>query len=219
MRSVFSFGLMGAKLGTIWARAGTTWCQLLSQRRQAQKLARDAKAKPGRHAARSGAGCRRGLLRCTGLASMTCCSKRATWQAGHRELLPADERRRYRPGDRPHVIGAEALAKKVPMARVSHVGTVPSEVLFGCSRLAQTTKPSLVYLRRRRRSKKTVAQLIRDVGSSRSMRDRYRSRATRSRSRAHRAARLRGDGGPELAYRFVRSEPPGLSFGLPGSVS
>src|SRR5882762_1896100 len=62
--------------------------------------------------------------------------------------------------------GAEALAQRVPKARVvSAFNTVPSEVLFRVfAARRKTTKPSLVYCGDDARSKKTVAQLIRDVG-------------------------------------------------------
>lgn len=62
--------------------------------------------------------------------------------------------------------GAEALARKLPQARiVSAFGTVPSEVLFGvfAARLRQR-RPSLVYCGDERSSKAVAARLIRDVG-------------------------------------------------------
>src|SRR5205814_2257397 len=62
--------------------------------------------------------------------------------------------------------GAEALAKKVPKARVvSAFGTVPSEVLFGVFEARRKARrPSLVYCGDDARSKKVAAGLIRDVG-------------------------------------------------------
>src|SRR2546421_6615922 len=61
---------------------------------------------------------------------------------------------------------SEALAKKVPKARVvSAFGTVPSEVLFDVfESRRKATRPSLVYCGDDPKSKKTAAELIRDVG-------------------------------------------------------
>src|SRR5207244_11753134 len=57
--------------------------------------------------------------------------------------------------------GAEALAKKIPKARVvSAFGTVPSEVLFGVFEVRRkATRPSLVYCGDDASSKKIAAQL------------------------------------------------------------
>ena len=76
--------------------------------------------------------------------------------------------------------GAEALAKRVPKARVvSAFGTVPSEVLFGVyAGRRKARRPSLVYCGDDAPAKKVAAKLIRDVGE--------------------------GEDGPELAYRFER---------------
>src|SRR6266436_4547465 len=82
--------------------------------------------------------------------------------------------------------GAEELARKVPKVRVvSAFGTVPSEVLFDVFEARRKArKPSLVYCGDDASGKKVAAQLIRDVGWSRSMPGRYGSRGTRSRSRS-----------------------------------
>jgi predicted dinucleotide-binding enzyme len=62
--------------------------------------------------------------------------------------------------------GAEALAKKARKARVvSAFGTVPSEVLFGVfAARRRTRRPSLVYCGDDDRAKRVAAGLIRDVG-------------------------------------------------------
>jgi 8-hydroxy-5-deazaflavin:NADPH oxidoreductase len=63
-------------------------------------------------------------------------------------------------------LGAEALAKRVPKARVvSAFNTVPSEVLFGVFEARRkTTRPSLVHCGDDSSSKRIAAELIRDVG-------------------------------------------------------
>ena len=62
--------------------------------------------------------------------------------------------------------GAEELAKKARGARVvSALGTVPSEVLFAVfDARGSGARPSLVYCGEDERAKEIVAELIRDVG-------------------------------------------------------
>ena len=62
--------------------------------------------------------------------------------------------------------GAEELAKKSPGARVvSAFGTVPSEVLFAVyESRKRKRRPSLVYCGDDSRAKKTAARLIRELG-------------------------------------------------------
>ena len=62
--------------------------------------------------------------------------------------------------------GAEALARKVRGARVvSAFGTIPSEVLFAVyARRKRRPRPSLLYCGDDARAKRMVARLIRDLG-------------------------------------------------------
>jgi len=62
--------------------------------------------------------------------------------------------------------GAEELAKRLPEAHVvSAFNTVPSEVLFGVFEgRSKATRPSLVYCGDHAESKAVAAELIRDVG-------------------------------------------------------
>ena len=62
--------------------------------------------------------------------------------------------------------GAEELAKRIPEARVvAAFGTVPSEVLFAVyEKRRRKTHPSLIYAGDDARAKKIVAELIEDVG-------------------------------------------------------
>ena len=103
--------------------------------------------------------------------------------------------------------GAEELAKKIRGASlVSAFGSVPSEVFFGVfERRRRKTRPSLVYCGDDANAKAVAAALIRDVGfepvDAGPLRiARYIEPFTLL------VARLayEGDGGPELAYRFER---------------
>lgn len=78
--------------------------------------------------------------------------------------------------------GAEALAKKIPHARVvSAFNTVPSEVLFGVfAARHRKTRPSLIYCGDDSKSKKLAARLIHDVVFIRWMPARFELRVTRN---------------------------------------
>lgn len=103
--------------------------------------------------------------------------------------------------------GAKALAEKVRQAEVvSAFGTVPSEVLFGVFEARRRRdRPSLVYCGDHPRSKALAAELIHDVGFEPV--DAGPLRVARfAEPFALLVGRLayEGEGGPELAYRFVR---------------
>jgi predicted dinucleotide-binding enzyme len=103
--------------------------------------------------------------------------------------------------------GAEALAKKVPKARVvSAFNTVPSEVLFGVfAARRKSRKPSLVYCGDDARSKEIAAELIRDVGFDPVDAGPLRiARYTEPFALLVAQLAYEGDEGPELAYRFER---------------
>jgi predicted dinucleotide-binding enzyme len=103
--------------------------------------------------------------------------------------------------------GAEALAKKVPKARVvSAFNTVPSEVLFGVFEARRkATKPSLVYCGDDASSKKIAAELIHDVGFEPVDAGPLRiARYTEPFALLVAQLAYEGDEGPELAYRFER---------------
>jgi predicted dinucleotide-binding enzyme len=105
--------------------------------------------------------------------------------------------------------GAEALAKKVPGARVvSAFGTVPSEVLFAVFEAREgDTRPSLVYCGDDDDAKVTAARLIRDVGFDPV--DAGPLEVARfSEPFTLLIAKLAydGDNGPALAYRFEQFE-------------
>lgn len=103
--------------------------------------------------------------------------------------------------------GAEALAKKVPKARVvAAFGTVPSEVLFAVYAARRRTKrPSLVYCGDEARSKQVAAELIRDVGFDPVDAGPLRiARYTEPFTLLIAQLAYEGNEGPELGYRFER---------------
>jgi len=207
---ILGSGLMGGKLGTLFARAGHE--VVFSYARSVEKLkklAKDAKgnARAGtpREAARDadalllavhwsridGVLSEAGDL--SGKAIVTCSLPMNTDDTG---LLIGQTSS-----------GAEALAKKVPKARVvCAFNTIPSEVLFGVYEARRRTKrPSLVYCGDDARSKKVAAELIGDVGFDPVDAGPLRI-ARYSEPFALLMAQLAYEGseGPELAYRFER---------------
>ena len=103
--------------------------------------------------------------------------------------------------------GAEELAKRLPNAKVvSAFNTVPSEVLFGVYEGRRKTKrPSLVYCGDDSRSKRVAAALIRDVGFDPVDAGPLRiARYTEPFALLVAQLAYEGKGGPELAYRFER---------------
>lgn len=103
--------------------------------------------------------------------------------------------------------GAEALASRVPKARiVSAFHTVPSEVLFGVFEARRkAARPGLVYSGDDSKGKKIAAELIRDVGFDPVDAGPLRiARYTEPFALLVAQLAYEGKGGPELAYRFER---------------
>jgi 8-hydroxy-5-deazaflavin:NADPH oxidoreductase len=101
--------------------------------------------------------------------------------------------------------GAEALAKKMRGAHVvAAFGTVPSEVLFGVfKRRRRVKRPTLVYCGADPRAKDVAARLIRDVGFEPVDAGPLRiARYTEPFTLLIAQLAYEGDRGPELAYRF-----------------
>ena len=203
---ILGSGLMGGKLGTIFARAGHD--VIFSYSRQANKLeelAKNANARAGtpQEAAQGSEVlllavhwsrlddvlAQTGDL--SGKTIVTCC---LPMNADDTQLVIAHTSS-----------GAEALAKRVPKARVvSAFGTVPSEVLFAVFEARkQTNPPSLLYSGDDATSKEIVANLIRDVGFEPVDGGPLRM-ARYSEPFTLLVAQLayEGDRGPGLAYRF-----------------
>ncbi len=205
---ILGSGLMGGKLGTIFARAGHG--VVFSYARSEQKLrrlARDAggKARPGtpREAAQDADA----LL----LAVHWSRIEEVLQQAGDLSgkvivtcSLPLND-------DNTELVvahacsGAEALARMIPRARVvSAFNTVPSEVLFGVYDAKRGAgRPSLVYCGDDESGKGVAAELIRDVGfdpiDAGTLRN---ARYTEPFALLVGHLAYEGKRGPELAYRF-----------------
>jgi predicted dinucleotide-binding enzyme len=207
---ILGSGLMGGKLGTLFARAGHE--VVFSYARSDQKLKRLARAAKG--AARAGTpgeAARESdvVLLAVHWSRVDDVLKQAGDLAGKVIVscsLPMNA------ADTGLVIahtssGAEALAKKVPESRVvSAFNTVPSEVLvgvFGARRRA--ARPSLVYCGDEPRSKGIAADLIRDVGFDPLDAGPLRiARYTEPFALLVAQLAYEGKGGPNLAYRFER---------------
>lgn len=205
---VLGSGLMGGKLGTIFARAGHE--VVFSYARRKEKLTElvraaggDARAGAPSEAARDADALllavhwsrlddvlnEAGDL--SGKVVVTCC-------------LPLN------PGNTELVIGlassgAEELAKKVPRAGVvSAFHTVPSEVLFDVF-ARKGSRPSLVYSGDDQSSKAIAAEMIRDAGFD-PVNAGPLKMARYSEPLGLLVGHLAYDGGegPKLAYRFER---------------
>jgi hypothetical protein len=207
---ILGCGLMGGKLGTIFAHAGHEVVLSYSRdREKLEKLAHDAgeNARVGTPAdaavdadavllavhwtrvddvlARAGALSGKILLTCS---------------------LPMSE------DDSQLIIGhatsgAETLAAKVPEAHVvSAFSTVPSEVLLPVfERRKKGSPPDLVYCGDDSRAKKTAAGLIRDVGFNPvDLGPLYAARYVEPFSLLVAQLAYNGSGDPELAYQFER---------------
>jgi 8-hydroxy-5-deazaflavin:NADPH oxidoreductase len=207
---ILGSGLMGGKLGTLFARAGHQ--VVFSYSRSSKKLAKiareagtNARAGTPEEAARDADA----LLLAVHWSRVDDVLRQAGDLSGKVLVscsLPMNE------DDTELVVGrtssgAEKLARKVPRARVvAAFGTVPSEVLFGVFEArSRAPRPSLVYCGDDAKAKDAAAALIRDVGF-----DPVDAGPLRIARYAEPLALLvaqlayEGDGGPELAYRFER---------------
>ena len=207
---ILGSGLMGAKLGTIFARAGHEVVFSYARSEQKlKKLAREAKGKaqPGtpREAAQEADAVllavhwsRIGdVLKQTGdLSGKVVVTCSLPMNDDNTELVVAHTSS-----------GAEELAKMIPKARVvSAFNTVPSEVLFGVyESKRKANRPSLLYCGDDSSSKRVAADLIRDVGFVPVDAGPLRiARYTEPFALLVGQLAYEGKGGPELAYRFER---------------
>jgi len=209
---ILGSGLMGGKLGTLFARAGHDVVFSYSHKRSkletlARKAGKTARAGTPREAAQDADV----LLLAVHWSRVDDVLKKAGDVSGTVIVtcsLPMND------DDTGLVVahtssGAEALAKKVPGARVvSAFGTVPSEVLFTVFEARDgDTRPSLVYSGDDEDAKAIAAKLIRDVGFDPV--DAGPLEVARfSEPFTLLIAKLayEGDGGPALAYRFQHFE-------------
>jgi predicted dinucleotide-binding enzyme len=205
---ILGSGLMGGKLGTIFARAGHEVVFSYSRsEKKLERLARDA-----------GGGARAGtpaeaakdadaLLLAVHWSRVADVLKKAGDLSGKVIVtcsLPMND------SDTGLVVahtssGAEKLAKKLPKARiVSAFNTLPSEVLFSVfESRSRGIRPSLVYCGDDAKAKDVAAGLIRDVGFEPLDAGPLRiARYTEPFALLVAQLAYEGDRGPALAYRF-----------------
>jgi predicted dinucleotide-binding enzyme len=207
---ILGSGLMGAKLGTIWARAGHEVVFSYARSRQKlEELAREAKGKARAGSPREAAEDADTVLLAVHWSRVDDVLSQAGDLSGKVIVtctLPMNAK------STALVIahtssGAEDLAKRTPEARVvCAFNTVPSEVLFGVfDARRRAARPSLVYCGDDTASKHTAAQLISDVGFDPVDGGGLRiARYTEPFALLVAELAYEGDGGPELAYRFER---------------
>ncbi|HEY3205046.1 MAG TPA: NAD(P)-binding domain-containing protein [Thermoanaerobaculia bacterium] len=207
---ILGSGLMGGKLGTLFARAGHE--VVFSYARSTAKLkrlAKDAKGNARAGTPREAAQDADALLLAVHWSRIDDVLSRTGDLSGKVIVtcsLPMNA------DDTALVIGhtssgAEALAKKVPKARVvCAFNTVPSEVLFGVYEARRKAdRPSLVYCGDNARGKEVAAELIRDVGFDPVDAGPLRiARYTEPFALLMGQLAYEGDEGPALAYRFER---------------
>jgi predicted dinucleotide-binding enzyme len=207
---ILGSGLMGGKLGTIFARAGhEVVFSYARSKRKLQRLAREAKGKALAGTPREAAEgadavllavhwlrCDDVLAQAGDLSGKVVVSCSLPMNAEDTALVVAHTSS-----------GAEELAKKIPGARVvAAFGTVPSEVLFDVyARRRRARRASLVYCGDERKAKKVAVELIRDVGFDPVDAGPLRiARYTEPFTLLVARLAYEGKGGPELAYRFER---------------
>lgn len=205
---ILGSGLMGGKLGTIFARAGHDVVFSYARSRQKlESLAREAKGTARAGTAAEAARDSDALLLAVHWSRLDDVLSQTGDLAGKIVVtcsLPMNA------DDTGLVLahttsGAEALAKKVRRARVvSAFGTVPSEVLFSVFEArSNPARPSLLYSGDDDDAKQVVAGLIRDVGFEPVDAGPLRiARYTEPFTLLIAQLAYEGDRGPEVAYRF-----------------
>lgn len=207
---ILGSGLMGGKLGTIFARAGHD--VVFSYSRSDTKLKRLAGDAQGKARAGSPADAAKdadAMLLAVHWSRIDDVLKQAGNLAGKVIVtcsLPMDA------ADSKLVVGtttsgAEELAAKVPKGHVvAAFQTVPSEVLFGVfAAKRKKPRPSLLYCGDHQEAKNLVAKLIADAGFDPVDAGQLRiARYTEPFALLVAQLAYEGVDGPELAYRFER---------------
>jgi 8-hydroxy-5-deazaflavin:NADPH oxidoreductase len=207
---ILGSGLMGGKLGTIFARARHE--VVFSYARSEQKLKRLAREAQGNARAGTPSEAAREadalllavhwsrvddvLKQAGNLSGKVIVSCSLPMNADSTELVVAHTSS-----------GAEVLAKKVRRAHVvAAFGTVPSEVLFDVFEARRkANRPSLVYCGDYQGAKEVAARLIRDAGFDPVDAGPLRiARYTEPFTLLVAQLAYEREGGPELAYRFER---------------
>jgi 8-hydroxy-5-deazaflavin:NADPH oxidoreductase len=207
---ILGSGLMGGKLGTIFARSGhEVVFSFARSKEKLEKLARDAGKNARAGTPREAAQNADAILLAVHWSRVDKVLKQAGDLSGKVVLtcsLPMNA------ADTKLVIGtttsgAEKLARKIPRAHVvCAFNTVPSEVLFGVFEAKRRkSRPTLVYCGDNKRAKNVAAKLIRDVGFD-PVDCGTLDIARYTEPFALLVAQLAYEGkdGPELAYRFQR---------------
>lgn len=207
---ILGSGLMGGKLGTIFARSGhEVVFSYARSKAKLERLASDAGGKARAGTPAEAAQNADALLLAVHWSRMEDVLHQAGDLSGKIVLscsLPMNAE------DTELVVahtgsGAEELAKKIPKARVvSAFNTVPSEVLFGVFEAGREgTRPSLVYCGDDQGAKEAAVELIRDAGFDPVDAGPLRiARYTEPFALLVAQLAYEGDEGPELAYRFER---------------
>ncbi len=205
---ILGSGLMGSKLGTIFARAGhEVVFSYARHHEKLEQLAREAQGNARAGTPREAVREADALLLAVHWSRMDDVLAQAGDLAGKVIVtcsLPMNA------DDTGLVVahttsGAEELAKRVPEARVvCAFNTVPSEVLFGVFEARrEATRPSLVYCGDDAGSKEIAAGLIRDAGFEPVDAGPLRiARYTEPFALLVAQLAYEGAEGPELAYRF-----------------
>jgi 8-hydroxy-5-deazaflavin:NADPH oxidoreductase len=207
---ILGSGLMGAKLGTIFARAGHEVVFSYARREgKLPRLARQAGGKARAGTPREAAQDAHAVLLAVHWLRFDDVLAQAGDLSGKVVVtcsMPMNE-------DNTDLVvahtssGAEELAKRIPGARVvAAFGTVPSEVFFAVYEGRRRAKrPSLVYCGDDRKGKAVAAKLIRDVGFDPVDAGPLRmARYTEPFTMLIAQLAYEVKGGPELAYRFER---------------
>ncbi|HET6899061.1 MAG TPA: NAD(P)-binding domain-containing protein [Vicinamibacteria bacterium] len=208
---ILGSGLMGSKLGTIFARAGhEVVFSYAHSPRKLQRLAREARGRARAGTPREAAAKADAVLLAVHWSRIDDVLKQAGDLAGKVLVscslpMSADDTRLVVARTSS---GAEALARKVREADVvAAFNTVPSEVLFGVFRRKRRTRrrPSLLFCGDGRKGKRVAARLIRDVGFEPVDAGPLRTaRYLEPFALAVAQLAYEGDEGPEVAYRIER---------------
>lgn len=207
---ILGSGLMGGKLGTIFARAGHDVVFSYARSEQKlKKLAREAGGKASFGTPREATQEADAVLLAVHWLRIGDVLKQAGDFSGKVVVtcsLPMNS-------DNTELViahtssGAEELAKMIPEARfVSAFNTIPSEVLFDVyESRRKTNRSSLVYCGDDQHAKDLAAQLIRDMGFDPVDAGPLRiARYTEPFALLVAQLAYAGKGGPDLVYRFER---------------
>ena len=208
---ILGSGLMGGKLGTIFARAGhEVVFSYAHSPRKLQRLAREARGRARAGTPREAAKNADALLLAVHWSRVDDVLKQAGSVAGKVIVtcslpMSADDSRLVVARTSS---GAEALARKARKATVvSAFGTVPSEVFFDvfAAKRRRRRRPSLLYCGDDRDAKDVAARLIRDVGFEPVDAGPLRiARYLEPFTMAMAQLAYEGDEGPRVAYRIER---------------